>query len=474
MNPESLAPDLHDIYEALMSSLSRTFLDEMHKNAAKYYLTAGSEGEIYKLKTATGDFIIAKRRYDSVRGMNGTNNECVLQEAARALSANCPGVAVPKIFSRIPDPEEGWEYVLMECVEGKTLWTLALETIANAGKLAQGSLGMTNEKDPIKRFYEERAGYEIQFDNDTEAELQIIEHYRAIAEERGSPDPGLRVRGPDGGVSYPNLKKYIDEDLAKLQIFDKDAVSHIAAVLRPFLLKMHENGIYHRDLNVRNLMIGKNGKVYVIDFGKGVKAAPRDDSVYHAQEGKYDHDLSILELVRSYGPKAMTVADHIKAEAEKAKSGVRLERVLKAAELFDLDYEELYKTVARINMKYGEQYFARLFEEYAFGTAERSHPSTFINPKAKKPEAVASTTTGKRQLLAYLLLADEGVLENLEAYFAKVRSELEAGTYQVSRIPKGGRHPVKVPISGAKADKALKIYLPVFEDALVAAMESAR
>lgn len=164
-------------------------------------------------------------------------------------------MAVPKIFSRIPDPEEGWEYVLMECVEGKTLWTLALETIANAGKHAQGSLGMTNEKEPLKRFYEERAGYEIQFDNDTEAELQIIEHYRAIAEERGSPDPGLRVRDENGGISYPNLKKYIDEDLAKIQIFDKESVSHIAAVLRPFLLKLHENGIYHRDLNVRNLML---------------------------------------------------------------------------------------------------------------------------------------------------------------------------------------------------------------------------
>lgn len=70
MRPENLAADLHDIYEALMSSLSRTFLDEMHKNAAKYYLTAGSEGEIYRLKTATGDFIIAKRRYDSVGGRN--------------------------------------------------------------------------------------------------------------------------------------------------------------------------------------------------------------------------------------------------------------------------------------------------------------------------------------------------------------------------------------------------------------------
>lgn len=147
----------------------------------------------------------------------------------------------------------------MECVEGKTLWTLALETIANAGKLALGSLGMTNEKDPIKRFYEERAGYEIQFDNDTEAELQIIEHYRAIA-ERGSPDPGLRVRGPDGRFVSPTLKSTSTRIWRSSRYSTKTRFLHITAVLRPFLLKMHENGIYHRDLNVRNLMIRKERK----------------------------------------------------------------------------------------------------------------------------------------------------------------------------------------------------------------------
>ncbi len=178
-----LPDELAQIHEALMSSLSRSFLDEMHRNAAKYYLTAGSEGEIYRLRTANGDFIIAKRRFDSVGGMNGTSNECRLQQQAFEIAKDFEGVAVPRIFTRIPDPEEGWEYVLMECVKGKTLWTLALESIANAKKAVQGSLDVSSETNPIRRFYEERSTFETKFDNDTEAELQIIEHYRLVAEE---------------------------------------------------------------------------------------------------------------------------------------------------------------------------------------------------------------------------------------------------------------------------------------------------
>ncbi len=77
-----LSEDLVQIYAAVITPLTPSFLDEMHKNASRYYLTAGSEGEIYRLRTLNGDFIIAKRRYDSVGGINGTSNECKLQQEA--------------------------------------------------------------------------------------------------------------------------------------------------------------------------------------------------------------------------------------------------------------------------------------------------------------------------------------------------------------------------------------------------------
>ncbi|MFB0964893.1 MAG: aminoglycoside phosphotransferase family protein [Patescibacteria group bacterium] len=455
-----LPEELAQIHEALMSSLSRSFLDEMHKNAAKYYLTAGSEGEIYRLRTANGDFIIAKRRYDSIGGINGTSNECRLQQEAYEIAEKLPGVAVPRLLTRIPDPEEGWEYVLMECVKGKTLWTLALESIANAKIPVQGSLGILRDPNPIRNFYEERSAFETKFDNDTEAELQIIEHYRLLAEERGLPDPGMRVREVNGGVSLPNLKKYIDEDLAKIQIFDSETITKISAVLRPFLTKLHEKGIYHRDLNVRNLMIGEDGLVYVIDFGKGVKAAPNDDSVYHAQEGKYDNDFSILELIRSYGPKAETAADLIKKEAEKGKQGVTRSRIEKAAKNLGLNPEKVAASVSHLGQKFGAKYFEGQFRSYADGSAKnRVREEMFISPNPKRANTKAATEAGLTQLLAYLLLADREQLELTLKYFDDLGKNLADSKR-------------KSPIFGSPAkDENAKKYLPVFESAVIAAME---
>lgn len=44
---------------------------------------------------------------------------------------------------------------------------------------------------------------------------------------------------------------------------------------------LHEKGIYHRDLHERNVMIGKDGQVYIIDFGKARlrEAGSRADSL---------------------------------------------------------------------------------------------------------------------------------------------------------------------------------------------------
>jgi tRNA A-37 threonylcarbamoyl transferase component Bud32 len=454
---ESLPEELKHIYSALASSFAKNLLDEMRQNEKRHFLTAGSEGEIYRFRTDSGDFIIAKRRFDSRNGISGTDKECDLQRAARKIAKTCDGVAVPKIFSRIPDPEQGWEYIVMECVRGKTLWTLALESLANAEQSAQFALDISAEIHPILRFYEDRSRFLIKYDNDTEAELGIIEHYREIAAKTGQPDPGLRVREADGRTSFPNLKSSLDANLAKVPVFSSAAIAHIVAKLRPFLTKLHEQGIYHRDLNVRNLMIGEDGLIYVIDFGKGARSTPNDDSVYDAQEGKHDNDFSVIDLLKSYGPKAETEADRLKRMADGIKAGITPERVRIASVSMGLNPDDVAASVGRISQKFGIKYFENLFKQYVDGIAERTHPTTFIRMNPKKPEAVKATEAGKRQLIAYMLLIERDELENLLAYFDSIGKQLSSEG-----------HP---PLFGSAAkDARAEKYLPLFETAVIAAM----
>jgi hypothetical protein len=238
--PLDLPQNLLPVHEALLGSFVREFLNEMHARSDQYFLTQGSEGKIYRIRTASGDYIIAKRRFDASRGTAGTDRECELQTAARKISKRFDGVSVPKIFSRIPDAKEKCEYVVMECVRGKTLYTLALESIANGGTM-QKTLDFDASENPVERFYQSRAHFPIKFDNDTDAELSMIEHYRPIAEKRGLPDPGIRVRGPDGKESLPYFEALVKEDLGKIQVFEEDVVRHVGAKLRPFLAASHES-----------------------------------------------------------------------------------------------------------------------------------------------------------------------------------------------------------------------------------------
>lgn len=69
---------------------------------------------------------------------------------------------------------------------------------------------------------------------------------------------------------------------------------------------LHENGIFHRDLDLRNVMIGKDGCVYIIDFEKAwLSELERKDSdketIYDAGGGStYPEDEGILGRLDQY------------------------------------------------------------------------------------------------------------------------------------------------------------------------------
>ncbi len=113
----------------------------------------------------------------------------------------------------------------------------------------------------------------------------------------------------------------------------------------------------------------------------------------------------------------------------------------------------------------GAKYFQGLFGQYVNGTAERTHPTTFIRPNPRKPEAIKASEAGTRQLLAHLLLADSTELEEFSRYLDSVRSRLDfisSGKSDVSMLPSVFGSPAK--------DERARKYLPVFETAVLAAM----
>ncbi len=285
--------------------------------------------------------------------------------AAWEIAQTCPGVEVPKILSRISDENSEYEYFLMQYVPGKTIWTLLLETVANP----QGRLDLPDAPsagNPIEQFYQARSRFPVHYQNDTEAEKAMIEHFFPISVERELPRPDTRVRDKLGRITLPYLEFFINEALEHTSVFGSDLVTHIFKVLRPFLEKSHNAGLYHRDLNVRNLMLGEDGKVYVIDYGKGTRttSGEMDDSVYRTQEGDYDSDYDIMSIVRRYGPKKKTQAEIICEQAEAAKSGLDFQTLNTYAFALGLDPQKVETVVRGLRQRSTEKSFQSFFSAY--------------------------------------------------------------------------------------------------------------
>ncbi|MCF6276935.1 MAG: protein kinase [Candidatus Magasanikbacteria bacterium] len=60
---------------------------------------------------------------------------------------------------------------------------------------------------------------------------------------------------------------------------------------------LNENGIYHRDLHERNIMMDKNGDVFVIDFGMGLNDKKVTDPYYsNLKGGEFNRDTGFVEF----------------------------------------------------------------------------------------------------------------------------------------------------------------------------------
>lgn len=101
---------------------------------------------------------------------------------------------------------------------------------------------------------------------------------------------GVRTPRVSSVIDRPEIKaismEYIDGENVKILIeknkplpenFD---LEHFMAKLRAYVKAMHDRNIYHRDLHGGNVLVGRDGNPYVIDFGQATVSFSPD----HAYE----------------------------------------------------------------------------------------------------------------------------------------------------------------------------------------------
>lgn len=120
------------------------------------------------------------------------------------------------------------------------------------------------------------------------------------------------------------VAKMLLENLENRGLLSRDKIDF----LRQAIQTLHQSGIYHRDLHLRNILIDQSGKMSIIDFGSAKIINPQNstelDNVYNSSDGSImQSDESILNFL---GRLATTPEE---AQAEKIKQHLELPLRLK-------------------------------------------------------------------------------------------------------------------------------------------------
>jgi len=132
------------------------------------------------------------------------------------------------------------------------------------------------------------------------------------------------------------VAKMLLENLENRGLLGKDKIS----ALRQAINIMHQAGIYHRDLHLRNILLDESGKMFIIDFGSAKKIDVQNESeldrVYNSTDGSImQSDDAILNFL---GRLAKTPEE---AQAEKIQQHLELPLRLKKIITEALDKKKL-------------------------------------------------------------------------------------------------------------------------------------
>jgi tRNA A-37 threonylcarbamoyl transferase component Bud32 len=236
----------------------------------------GTEADILVAKnTPLGSFCIKKPARTTERSIY---NEGIIAESERHFEAyqmvnearkrGVNTAKVPSPLFSIKDKDTGSEWILMEYINGKTLWRVILEEL------------IKTRKEHEMKGYKQKHLLEMDDEELSEAVLDIFNIQRSL--------PPLKQLS--SLIGYLKNVKFI-----KSEFFD---------ALKNTVKLLNENGFYHRDLHPRNIMFTEN-EAWMIDFGYSLYDPEKKEETPY-EESKYGDNLSfspdngILELIKHF------------------------------------------------------------------------------------------------------------------------------------------------------------------------------
>lgn len=150
-------------------------------------------------------------------------------------------------------------------------------------------------------------------------EMDFDELQRRVQQGLGFDRPGGKARSAEERAFEEQRVFQANAELLYDDLKKKDFAldPEVRQKIKKALEVLHEKSVFHRDLHLRNVMLGKSGEVYLIDFGKASVGGGADRSeIYQLDEGRsFIEDETILEVCRRLeGQSWMAIPENLKSE----------------------------------------------------------------------------------------------------------------------------------------------------------------